>query len=402
MADQTLQNISVLVLDDEEFMLDTLQIMLNSLGITSICAFTSAKSALTELKRCNAFHLVICDLNMPDMDGVEFLRYLAQFRFAGNIILLSGEDPRTLQMVEGMASANKLRLLGAIQKPMERAALISLLELMTSNNDSDSAQEFYLDEIELRSGMVDALVPYYQPQVDIRTRKVTGVEALARWRHSEYGILAPAVFINQAEKAGLIHQLTDQMLGMAMLQWVNWRQRGIDLQVSVNVSMDCLSRIEFPEQIAFKAKCYDFPIDRLILEITESRLMQNMAVSLDVLSRLCLKRVQLSIDDFGTAYSNLELLQMLPFAELKIDRSFVFGASQNKLKRTILETSAALGKRLEMQIIAEGVESQDDWDCVAAAGCDVIQGYYVARPMPSDELEAWLRDWEHLNVTSNH
>jgi EAL domain-containing protein (putative c-di-GMP-specific phosphodiesterase class I) len=303
-------------------------------------------------------------------------------------------------MVENMACANNLRLLGVIQKPVKREALLGLLELLAANNPLDRPPEFQLEENEMRRGLATALLPYYQPQVDIRTRKVIGVEALARWRHPEYGILSPSVFINLAEKTGLILQLTDLMLAMSMRQWVLWRKQGIDLQVSVNVSMDCLSRIDFPEQIVSEAKACDFPLSRLMLEITESRLMQDLAVSLDVLSRLCLKRVQLSIDDFGTAYSNLEKLQMLPFAELKIDRSFVYGAAQHALKRTILESSAALGKRLDMQIIAEGVESQADWDCAAMAGCDVVQGYFVARPMPGNELEDWLRDWEYRNNAS--
>ena len=157
--------------------------------------------------------------------------------------------------------------------------------------------------------------------------------------------------------------------------------------------MDCLSRINFPEQVVAEAMSVGVPIDRLMLEITESRLMQDMAVSLDVLSRLCLKRIRLSIDDFGTAYSNLEKLQMLPFAELKIDRAFVHDAANNASVRAILESSAALGKRLGMQIVAEGVETREEWECAATADCDLIQGFFVARPMPGDELIGWMQHW---------
>lgn len=160
------------------------------------------------------------------------------------------------------------------------------------------------------------------------------------------------------------------------------------------LEVDCLSRINLPELILAETISVGIPIDRLILEITESRLMQDMIVSLDVLSRLCLKRIRLSVDDFETAYSNLEKLQMLPFGELKIDRAFVDGAADNASIRAILESSAALGKRLGMQIVAEGVETQKDWDCVAAAGCDVIQGFFVARPMPGDEIVAWMQGWK--------
>ena len=395
-----MQSISVLVLDDEEFMLDIMQTMLGNLGISAVSLFTSATLALPVLRENDPDQLVICDLNMPGMDGVEFLRYLAQREFAGGVILLSGEDARTLKMVESMACASKLRLLGSIQKPVERATLISLLDLMRSSKGSDRLPDFLLDEDVVRHGLADALVPFYQPQVDIHTGKLIGVEALARWHHAEYGIISPSAFIPVVDKIGLNAQLTYLMLGMALRQASIWRKQAIDLQVSVNISMDCLILIDLPDRIVSEARICDYPIDKLMLEITEGQLMQDLAVSLDVLSRLCLKRIQLSIDDFGTAYSNLEKLQMLPFAELKIDRSFVYGAANNTLKRSILETSAGLGKRLNMQIIAEGVESQEDWDCAAAAGCDIIQGYFVARPMPGNELEAWLRHWEQAPLKS--
>lgn len=390
-----MKNISVLIVDDDEFILDTVQVILKGLDIVNVCACSSGSQALARLEADNPLQVVLCDLNMPGMDGVQFIRHIVERQFVGGVIILSGEDPRILQTVENLVQAHHLRLLGVLQKPVSRQTLLNLLDHMCPDTDAVQQTEFSLTETDLREGLAgDAVVPFFQPQVDIRTRKVIGVEALARWRHPEHGILGPCAFIALAEKVGLISELTDRMLAESLRQCRSWRDAGFDLTLSVNVSMDCLSRIQFPEQVLNEAESCGVPIDRLMLEITESRLMQDTVASLDVLSRLCLKRVRLSIDDYGTAYSNLEKLQMLPFAELKIDRAFVHGAAHNDSVRTILESSTALGKRLGMQVIAEGVETQEDWDCVAAAGCDLIQGFLVARPMPGDELLAWLQRWE--------
>ena len=132
---------------------------------------------------------------------------------------------------------------------------------------------------------------------------------------------------------------------------------------------------------------------RLLLEITESCVMRDAASSLDVLSRLCLKRIQLSIDDFGTAYSNMEKLNSMPFSELKIDKAFVHDAENDSTNYAILECSAALGRRLGMRIVAEGVETWQDWQTAARLGCDVAQGFYIARPMPAADLLKWVTQW---------
>lgn len=391
-----MHNISVLILDDDEFMLELMQTMLQELGVTRIRTSASAIRALDALDAHTSIQLLLCDLNMPGMDGVELMRHLAQRGYGGAIIIMSGEDPRTLQTVLNLGRAHNLRLLGVLSKPIDRQALVHLLGRVPSDNTAaQRAGGVILSAAELRQGLADAaLMPYFQPQVDIHTRQVVGVEALARWRHPKHGILGPHAFISVAEESGLINTLTDSMITKSMQQWREWRDVGYDLNISVNLSMDCLSRLEFPEQIVMEAISVGMPIDQLILEITESRLMQNITVSLDVLSRLCLKRVRLSIDDFGTAYSNMEKLQMLPFHELKIDRVFVDGAAHNASIRAILESSAALGKRLGMRIVAEGVETREDWECVASAGCDVIQGYHVARPMPGDAFVDWMQGWK--------
>lgn len=394
-AHHFMKNMSVLVLDDDDFILDVTQAMLENMSVGNIVTHTSAKVALTTLDMNNPLQVLLCDLNMPEMDGVEVIRHLAQRDFSGAMIVLSGEDTRTLQTVVNMGRAYHLRLLGALGKPIDQQALLNMLQHMQTGASTHLRSHPALSESELRAGLAgDALLPYFQPQVDARTRKVVGVEALARWQHPRDGILGPGAFIHVAEENELITQLTDSMVTQSLRQWRQWHDAGLDLSISVNLSMHSLNCLAFPDRLVAEAQAIGVPLDRLVLEITENHLTQDMRMSSDVLTRLCLKRIRLSIDDFGTAYSNMEKLQMLPFSELKIDQVFVHGAAKNPSSYAILKSSAELGRRLDMNIVAEGVETREDWDCAAESGCDLIQGFYVARPMPGDQLSSWMQGWE--------
>jgi len=388
-----MKNLSVTVLDDDDFILDVAQTMIESLGVGDITTYVSAKQALTELNISDSQQILLCDLNMPEMDGVEVIRYLGQCHFAGAIIVLSGEDTRTLQTVVNMGRAYHLRLLGSLTKPLDLQELQRLFHLCLTSISKSRYGLMELTASEIESGMAEALLPYFQPQVDVRSRKVVGVEALARWQLPNGEVLGPAAFIAQAEASGLIQPLTDLMLTKSLQQWQVWNEAGIDVSISVNISMHSLNCIDFPDQLMIEMQALGVPLDRLILEITESQLAQDMRVAADVLTRLCLKRIRLSVDDFGTAYSNMEKLLMVPFSELKIDRAFVHDSVKNASAYAILKSSIDLGHKLGMTLVAEGVENQDDWDCVSELGCDLVQGYFVARPMPGNQLPIWLQNW---------
>lgn len=383
------------ILDDDELMLEAVGSILMDMGVGSIVTHTSGGAALATLDMGNPRQMLLCDLNMPDMDGIEVIRHLGLHGFAGGVIILSGEDTRTMQTVVNIGEAYNLRLLGALGKPVDRRMLLNMLQQEQAGNLKRRSARPPLSESEIRAGLAgEALVPYFQPQADAYTRKIVGVEALARWRHPEGGILGPDTFIHVAEESGLITTLTERMITLSLRQWKQWRDNGIDLSISVNLSMHSLDRITFPDWIVGEMQSIGMPLNRLILEITESQLSNDIKISSDVLARLCLKRIRLSVDDFGTAYSNMEKLEMLPFSELKIDRAFVSGAAANPPSHAILKSSAELGRRLGMKIVAEGVESREDWDCAAGLGCDLIQGYYLARPMPGEQLSGWMQNRE--------
>jgi len=389
-----MHHIRLLVLDDDEFMLEVLRSMLQAIGVTNVQTFSTAETALAEVDVADPYLAVICDLNMPGMDGVEFVRRLAARDFLGGIVFFSGEDERVLQMVERLGRAHHLRVLGALRKPVSKQALENLLVEMKPDEIGVHDQSVTLTPEDMAAGLAqDAFFPVFQPQVKLDSKQLAGVEALARWRHPEYGLVSPEVFIPIAESSDLITPLTHLMITQSVREWRRLADAGIDLRFCVNVSMECLSRLDFPDLVSQLAAEMGMPLDRLLLEITESRVMRDATASLDVLSRLCLKRIQLSIDDFGTAYSNMEKLNSLPFSELKIDKAFVHSAEQNPTNYAILECSALLGRRLGMRIVAEGVETTQDWQTVARLGCDLAQGYYIAPPMPATDLLKWVTQW---------
>ncbi len=238
----------------------------------------------------------------------------------------------------------------------------------------------------------DQLLLHYQPEIDFTTRRVRGVEALARWQHPEHGFIPPDQFIPSAEQTGLIKPLTRWVLDMALRQCEAWRRAGIRLDMAVNLSARNLHDPQLPDQVTELLKTYGVAPAVLKLEITESAIMADAGRAMDILTRLRDIGVRLSIDDFGTGYSSLGYLDRLPVDEIKIDRSFTMDLLGNGNGAMIVPCTIDLGHRLGLHVVAEGVEDQEVWNRLAALGCDAAQGYHLSRPLPAEALTHWLRE----------
>ncbi|HEX2089443.1 MAG TPA: EAL domain-containing protein [Actinomycetota bacterium] len=242
------------------------------------------------------------------------------------------------------------------------------------------------------------LIVHYQPKAEIKTGKVTSAEALVRWRHPERGMVPPNQFIPLAEHTTLITGLTFHVLDAVLAQSRRWTREHRSLTVSVNLSARNLLDPKLPDEIDALLKKWGVPVDHLELEITESTVLGEPDRALEILNRLRGMGLNLSLDDFGTGYSSLAYLQRLPVHELKIDRSFVKNMTTDESDAKIVKSTIDLGRNLGLQVVAEGVESEEIWYHLADLDCDYIQGYYLSRPLPADELSVWLKKFDRGEI----
>ncbi|MGX6566047.1 EAL domain-containing response regulator [Cupriavidus necator] len=393
-----IEGMKVLVVDDDPFVLKLLTSQLTQLGFRDIVTFERAPDALDLIeKESRSIGLIFSDLQMPDMDGIEFVRHLVGTGYTGGLLLVSGEDPRVIQSAEKLAKIRGLNVVGALRKPASATQLKEQLQgkPLDSAPASPAVQNYRFQASDLRRAInAGEIVNYYQPKVSLQSAALVGMEALVRWQHPHAGLVAAAQFIDLAEDSGLITGLTRVVLTSALHQARCWQDAGLPLTVAVNLSTDSLATLDLPDFIERTANQAGVSLSRLILEITESRVMAEPMLALDVLTRLRLKRIALSIDDFGTGYSTLAQLRDLPFDELKLDCSFVHGAWREPPLRTILEATLGMARELGVQTVAEGVEDMQDWQFLRGSGCNLAQGYFIGRPMPAGEVEEWIASWE--------
>lgn len=387
----------ILVLDDEPFMLKLIARMLSNLGHDIVSTCDNGHAALKLLDApLQPPDLILLDINMPQMDGIEFVRHLVEHRYLGALILVSGEDERVLQSIEKLVQAHNITVLGYLNKPVLPERLATLINSRIPYlAGAVKADKKVYGEAELRAAIAHGeLVNYYQPKVSLKTGEVVGAETLVRWLHTSDGLIMPDQFVGLAEQYGLIDALTHMVLLAALPQARRWQDAQLSLRLAVNLSMDNLVSLSFLDEVINLTTEAGVRPENLMLEVTESRLMQDQRVSLEILTRLRLKRFKLSIDDFGTGNSSLTQLRNIPFDELKIDQSFVHGAWANDTQRAMFDASLGLARQLGMETVAEGVEDQADWDFLRQQDCDVAQGYFIARPMRAEQFVPWMQDWE--------
>ena len=341
--------------------------------------------------------VMVLDLHMPEMDGIEVMRRLAQMPNPPALILISGHDAGVLRSAEKLCHAHGLEVIASLRKPLPVDTLLQLFEQHIPDANRQKQNDSHLVEgeitlIELQQAIRnEQLILHFQPQIEVATNKLSGIEVLVRWQHPEQGLIYPDRFISLAEQNGLMGELTHWVIDKTVKQEQFWQDEGLTTTMSVNISALDITGLTLPEQLAELLKSNKLAPTRLTLEITESALMGELVTSLDILTRLRLRGIRLSIDDFGTGYSSLSQLHRVPFTELKIDRSFVSNMDVDSEARAIVKTCILLGHELSMHVVAEGVESEEHFELLKQMGCDFAQGYYIARPMPGSELMTWLK-----------
>lgn len=257
--------------------------------------------------------------------------------------------------------------------------------------DHDNRRRLLLISEARQALNTDQFQLYFQPKLDLARRRVTGVESLVRWQHPEHGFISPAEFIPVIEQTALVEPFTLSVLNLGLKQAAAWHAAGVPLATSINLSARNLQDRELPTRIGQLLAAWAVPPGNIVLEITESALMVDPSASLQVIGELDALGLGLSIDDYGTGYSSLSFLRRLPLDELKIDKSFVRHMDEDANDAVIVRSTVDLAHNLGLKVVAEGVETQAVLDALAAVGCDVVQGYYLSKPLPAEAFDSWLR-----------
>lgn len=347
--------------------------------------------------------VILLDLVMPEMDGIEILRLLGERNCKARIILMSGINIRVIETAKKLAQSLGLTVVGHLQKPFPIARLQELLGgahvAPEKAVDPAAERQVEIQDADLRRAIEqNEFVLHYQPQIKIATGIVTGVEALSRWQHPELGLVYPDNFISRIEDLGLMDRFCWITAERALNEVRQFSLASGHLpRLAINVSVSSLRDLKFPDIFINLARKYDFPAERIVLEITESGLME-FSLALDVLARLRMRNFQLSIDDFGTGYSMMKQLQNVPAIEVKIDRSFVQHMHANHSDMVMVEKIIEMGHELEMEVIAEGVETEEQFNLLREKGCDGVQGYFFSRALPPDDMLRWLDSYRAQNV----
>ena len=387
----------ILIVDDEPGIGEFIRDVAIEIGFEATA--THQPNAFEQLYSSD-FDVIILDLVMPERDGIELLRFLAGQGALAQIILMSGYDSAVLHSAQKLAVEQGLKVIKTLTKPITYEDLESLLSNLKFPLTTLSAEISTLSPLPTIHEFQQALSQgelqvYFQPKLAIITGMMVGTEALIRWHHPERGVLMPAIIISLAEEAGLMDALTSEVLQQSFRQASEWLKKGLQINIAVNMAPCNFKDLNLPEWMEEQTEKYHLKPGQIAFEITETTLMQELVKSLDILTRLRMKKIALSIDDFGTGYSSLTQLYRIPFSEMKIDISFVRNATVDAEALAIVKMTTMLGHELGMTVVAEGVETQETWDLLSEIGCDVVQGYLIAKPMPANELTEWIIHQHH-------
>jgi len=387
-------NKRLLILDDESAVAQTMEVVARRSGFEARCCVDPA-AFFAEVERWQPSHVVV-DLVMPTMDGIEVIRALANRGCAAWLIVTSGMGAKMLESARRVATQRGLNFLGLLPKPFAPKDLRELLERPPAEDSLHSQQSMWVayTEDDITPEVLEQAIAseqfelHYQPRLQLSTSQLTGFEALVRWQHPELGPIRPGRFIPLAEACGLIGALSDWVFS-AGLRWLASLPASNTASLSLNLSPSALQDLSLADGLS--AQCAELGLSpqRVTLELTESSAVRNFGDALDILTRLRIKGFQLSIDDFGTGYASMVQLSRLPFTELKVDKSFVMSMVASSESRDIVAASLDLGQKLGLTTVAEGVENTGTLQLLKALGCDQVQGYLLARPMPGDAARSW-------------
>ena len=385
----------LLIFDDDEATGRLVSRVAALLGIDALAVVDEA--SFRESLRDRPPDIIMLDLQLTDTDGIEQLRLLAERRFRGVVVLMSGFDARVLATAAALARDLGLALEASLEKPIRVAALEQMLERLQRTGRPLTASRLQ-EGIEHGEMSLD-----FQPVVARNPRALRKLEALIRWDHPTLGRLPPDRFIAMAEAdVSVIDAMTEWLLRAAMDAYRTLAGSDIRVPIAVNVSPRNLHDLMLPDRLEQQLREAGMPPQHLCIEVTESVAFDNTPETMDILTRMRLKGMQLAIDDFGTGFSSFKLLRQMPFSAIKIDKSFVTDLAVSRDSWAIAKSIIDLAINMDMESIAEGVESAEVASMLEALGVRSLQGFHIARPMPVEAVAPWLEGWIGQTAEQDH
>jgi EAL domain-containing protein (putative c-di-GMP-specific phosphodiesterase class I) len=385
---------SVVVIDDEPLARREIATLLHDSGVSRVLDTPFGHQALQWVMAGEA-SLVLCDLDMPAMDGVEFIERLAQASPNTPLVLMSATSEKLLRLAAEIAAAYGLQVVTTAAKPLRAADIDRILEHSVARPDCGPRPLAITGEEIARDVRLGRFEVFYQPLVRLVDARCYGAEALVRWQHPVHGQLSPGLFVPLAERCGQITELTRFVAARAIAQLGDWQSAGRvpgGTGLSLNVSPLDTGTAHFAELLEELVLAHNLRPDQITLELTETAVTNKTSV-LQFVSRARLRGFQLALDDFGTGHSTLHNLRRIPLDLMKIDQSFVAAAVAEPEARSIVESSVKLGHQLGLRVLAEGVATAHHWALAEELGCDAAQGFWIAPPMPAAGFLNWSDQW---------
>ncbi|MEI8391011.1 MAG: EAL domain-containing response regulator [Actinomycetes bacterium] len=381
----------VLVIDDEEAICELIVAVAESAGFeaTSASLPRDIEDAIG-----GRFDLVVLDLSLGEIDGIEIMSKLGATHRGMPVILVSGADQTLLDTAGRIAEMHKLRVIGTFAKPFSldvlKTAMMEWSQVIDQGLDPTGPKVIINADLLLDP---DLLHLAYQPKVSTQTGEALGVEALVRWRHKDHGDVSPAILVALVEQEARTSELLDLVMTMAARDRKRYRALASLADISINISVLDLNDEELPRR-AQRVLLEAAPSERWTFEVTETAPITDVAPALAILTRLRIAGFRLSVDDFGTGTSNYERLLVAPFTELKIDRAMVSRLDIAAVEPDpMVRSGIDVGHSLNMQVVAEGVETADQFRMVRDLGCDAAQGYLISPPVVPVQIDAALDEW---------
>jgi EAL domain-containing protein (putative c-di-GMP-specific phosphodiesterase class I)/ActR/RegA family two-component response regulator len=387
----------ILVVDDSQAILLVMQAILAELGVEQVTCCESAQAALSLIEQQpKAYDAIFTDLNMPEMDGMELIRQLGQRDYAGGVIIISEMDSRIIDLASNLARQNRARLLGNIAKPIQLVEVERLLKKLCTLTSTQTEEGRPITEAELLHALSNSeITPFYQPKVNRATQQIESLEVLARIVSEKHGFtVLPARFIGVAEDLDLINLVTFQLFEKATAEFEAIKgELTHPCKLAFNLSPIQLDDMNCPAKLALLLELNHLEPSDIILEITEQKPLTN-ANQLETLNRLRMRGFDISLDDFGTGFTNLNQLKSLPFTEIKLDRSLITHIDSDYFSQVITKSLVDLAIKEGFKVVAEGVERIEELQYLERYKHDLLmQGFLISRPKAKNELIRWIHSW---------